>query len=141
MHDTLSGPALVSQILDAALKPIMPRGYISLPCEGCQSAVAVPENSQSPTFCSVCRRANAESVAHQALSDVSDLVRGCGIFAVLNADERREQLRGYGLHIEPDRNDADAPTAQERDEIESRIEAEYDEPVPDFDEGYSGGTF
>ena len=123
MSTLLSRPVL-SKPLPPIPQPRVPIGFCVLPCWHCQGATLVREDTPESPECSSCRRANAESVAHQALSDVQDLIRGRGLFAILNADERREQLRQFDLHIEPDRNDADAPTAEERDELESHIELE-----------------
>ena len=105
-------------------RPSLPLGYSCYPCAFCQAAVLVPEDAPEAPACRQCQRAHAEAAAHQALSDVRDLVLGTGMFAILDSDARREQLAGYGLRIEPARNDADAPDAATRDELESRIEAD-----------------
>ena len=128
---SLSNAAIVSQILSVALKPVMPRGFVCLPCDGCQNSLCVREGTPVPVFCSACRRANAEAAAYQAVRDIEDLIRGRGVFAILTKEERAEQLRQFGITIEPHSNEADAPTAEERDEIESRIELEAIEEYED----------
>lgn len=93
-------------------------------CLHCRTAMWVRNDDPQLPVCGSCAKAQAESAAHSSLAIVADLVRGCGEFSAWGCDERRELLRQHGLDIEPDRNGADSPTAEERDEIESRIELE-----------------
>ena len=132
--------------------------FESLPCAYCQTAILVSARSPEIPVCNACRRMQAEQAAHELLSLAKAMRAGEAPFDILTAGERREQIHQLIDPAEccrpdvpvtmrlvrelasevclPDEPIYDSggyePTAEEREEIEGRIEAsEFD---PYFDE-------
>jgi len=73
-----------------------PEGFITTECIGCADVVSVPHGTRQP-LCPSCQRAMAWGEASRLLSDVRELRDGKGVFALLTAEERNEQLSAMGL--------------------------------------------
>jgi hypothetical protein len=102
---TLSHPAAVFPACNAP-------GVVR-PCAGCTRPVIVPAGYSEPVSCQRCARRSARPVgrvrrftprhnaalalAGKLLGDVRDLREGLGVYSVLTADERAEQLAALGL--------------------------------------------
>lgn len=122
-------------------------------CLGCLMPYWVKEGERDPEFCPACQRSNAQAEAVKLSGAVRELINGTGIFSILSRIERQEQLRQLGLTVRAKENgccdpvptmrlvrtmasevaaelgelvyDSDGyqPSPEERDDIESRIEA------------------